>query len=124
MRKHVLFATAAALALAFALPVLAGEKAEKTDKPEKPKKRQYTGVIESIDVEKCTVVLKKKDETKTFSCTADCKYKAGEKEGATLADFKVGDKVLVTYTEEDGKLICSKMGPPPPKKEKKEAEAK
>jgi Cu/Ag efflux protein CusF len=104
----------AAVALAFALPASA------EDKPDKPKKRQYTGTIESIDATAGTVTLKKKDETKTFTCAPDCKMSTADKKEATLGDYKVGDKITVSYTEEDGKLLCKKMAPPRTKKKDKE----
>jgi Cu/Ag efflux protein CusF len=112
----------AAVALALALPARAEEEGGK--KAEKPKRHEFTGTIESMDAATSTVVIKKKDETKTFTCAPDCKMRTADKKEAALSDFKVGDKVLCSYTEEDGKNICHKMGPPRAKKEKGEKEEK
>jgi Cu/Ag efflux protein CusF len=106
----------AAVALAFALPARAEEKAG--TKTEKPSKHDFTGTIESMDAAAGTVKIKnKKEESKTFSCDAACKYRTNDKKEAAMSDFKVGDKVTAHYTEEEGgKLVCHKLEQPKPKK--------
>lgn len=121
MRKHLTFIAAAALALAFALPVFA-QKPEKADKPKQSPR--FTGVVEAVDATAGTVTLKNmKGESKTFACPADCKIKDGGK----LADLKTGEKLVVTYKEDGTKLVAQKIAPPPPpapKEPKKDAPAK
>lgn len=105
----------AAVALAFAVPARAEEKAPKA---EKPKAHDFTGTIESTDAAAGTVTVKnRKDETKTFTCDAACKYRTNDKKDAAMSDFKVGDKVRISYTEEDGKMVCHRMEQPKPKKD-------
>ena len=112
MSKHWLRAVTAlsiaAVALAFAVPVRGQEAA----KPEKPKKQQFTGTIESVDAKAGTVIVKKGQEGKTFKVGEKTKYSTSDKKEATIADLKVGDKVLVSYTEEGGALMARKIGPP------------
>lgn len=114
--------TLAAVALAFAPGARAAEKAEA--KAEKPKMHQYTGVIESIDAQAGTLTVKKKDETKSFNLCPKCKYAVPAKEGATAADFKTGDKVMLAYVEEGGKNVCKKLGVAPAKGAEPKAEGK
>lgn len=104
----------AAVALAFALPARAEEKAGAADKP---KPSSFTGTIESMDAAAGTVKIKnKKEESKTFSCDAACKYRTNDKKEAAMSDFKVGDKATAHYTDENGKLVCHKLETPKPKK--------
>ena len=119
--RSVMAVGVAAVIAAFAQPVHAeGEKAEK------PKKRNFTGEVVSVDAAKSTITLKnKKNEEKTFTCSDKCKISVGEKETAALSDLKVGDKITASYTDEGGKLICTKMSPPKaPEKKDKEAKEK
>ena len=118
MSKHVvrsiLFGTVAVLALAFNLPA----RGEETEKAPKPSKHQYTGLIESVDPAAKTVTIKKKEgDVKTFTCAEKCKLSMKDKESAELSDFKVGEKVVAFYTEEDGKNLLHKLMPPKSKKE-------
>lgn len=116
--------TAAALvavALAFAAPARAEEKAAKekpaaaAEKPAKPKVHQCTGTIESMD--ETSITLKNiRGETKTLKLTAETKVKKSDNKPGAITDWKVGDKVLVKYTE-DGTV--KSIGPVPPKKEGK-----
>jgi Cu/Ag efflux protein CusF len=115
MKKVLLSAMAITVALAFAMPVRAQEAA----KPEKPKKHEYTGEITKIDASSITV--KKKEEEKTFTVGAKVKVVVPGKEAGEMADLKVGDKVTVSYAEEDGKDVAHKIthADAKPKKPKK-----
>ena len=120
-----------AVGVAFAVAAQAaetGKVAAAEKKVEKPKHQFFSGAIDAIDAKANTVTIKHKDDTKTFQCADKCKFVTEDKKpGATLSDFKVGDKVLVSYAEEDGKLVCLKIGPqptPPPPKAKGEGKAK
>jgi Cu/Ag efflux protein CusF len=92
------------------------------DKTEKPKSHVFTGVIDSIDAAANAVAVKNKGgECKSFSVTEKTKYATADKPEAALADLKQGDKVSVAYSEDGGKNVAKKIGPPavPKKKEEK-----
>ena len=116
MKKFLWTAAVLAVAVSVALPVRAEDAAAK---PEKPKKHEFTGEISKIDGGNVTV--KKKDEEKTFSAGAKLKVIVPGKEAGELSDLKVGDKVTVSFVEEGGKNIASKIqhGDTKVKKEKK-----
>jgi Cu/Ag efflux protein CusF len=59
-----------------------------------------TGAIQSIDVAAGTVTL---DSGQTFTLSADLVQAA--------ANWKVGDKVTVTYDEADGKMTATAVAP-------------
>jgi Cu/Ag efflux protein CusF len=114
MRKHLFTAAAAALALALAVPAQAQQA--KAAKAKGPAPHQVTGTIEKIEGDSVTV-KNTKGESVVLVCNAKTKVAtADKKEGATVADLKVGDKVQAQYVEQDGKNVCKKIGPPPPKK--------
>jgi len=116
MSRHLLRAATvmgiAALALSFASPVKAQGTNAPAPKPEKAKRQVFTGLIESIDAKAGSVIVKKGPESKTFKLGDKTKYVTTEKKDAALADIKVGDKVKVTYTDENGVLTAHRIGPP------------
>ena len=139
MSKYLLCGMmAAAMALSSAV-YAEGEAAPKKEKAAKAageakKTSQFTGDITAVDEAAGTLSVKHsvKDETKSFKCAADCKVATAEKKDATIADLKVGDKVLVIFAEEGGAAVAKKIGPakaaaakkdPAEKKEKKEKAA-
>ncbi|MGO9379880.1 MAG: hypothetical protein ACLP29_15210 [Dissulfurispiraceae bacterium] len=63
------------------------------------KKHQLTGEVKAVDAKAAIVTIKGKKEM-TFS--------ADEK---MLKDVKIGDKIVVTYTESDGKAIAAGIKP-------------
>jgi Cu/Ag efflux protein CusF len=70
----------------------------------------FEGVISAIDFKARTVTVKKKDGTMKFQCAEDCKfYVEGVKEGAKLSHFKVGDKVEIYYSEQNGVLLAHRI---------------
>ncbi len=105
MKKLLSVIVAVAFALSLAAVVVAAEKpaaapaaapakaepakAEPAKKAAKVKSHRVTGTIESLDSAAGTFSVKGKKETVNL--------KAGEK--VKLADFAVGDKVLVKYSE-------------------------
>ena len=105
----------AALALSFTGLVQAqGPSTNAPAPPPKPQRHQFTGEVASIDAKAGTVIVKKGAESKTFKISDKTRYNTVDKtKGATLADIKVGDKVLVRYTEEDGVLTAHSIGVPP-----------
>jgi Cu/Ag efflux protein CusF len=111
-----------ALAFSFAAPVRAADEAASA--PPKPKRHQFTGIIESIDAKAGSAIVKKDTESKTFKIGEKTKYSTVDKKEAAVTDIKVGDKVLVSYTEEGGVLTAHKIGVPAvPAKKEKEKEA-
>ena len=66
-------------------------------KAEKPKTHQYTGTIEKMDA--AAIVVKGKQGDKSFD-VANAKMKGEPKQG---------DKVVVKYTEKDGKMVASSV---------------
>jgi Cu/Ag efflux protein CusF len=119
----------AALAFSFAGTVRAEDTSTSTNAPAtapapKPKRHQFTGIVESIDAKAGTAIVKKDTESKTFKIGEKTKYSTVDKKEAAVTDIKVGDKVLVSYTEEGGALIAHKIGVPAvPAKKEKEKEA-
>jgi Cu/Ag efflux protein CusF len=117
MRRHLLRTAMAlgiaALAFSFTVPVRAQDATTTPPpKPEKAKRQAFTGLIESVDAKAGTVIVKKGTESKTFKLGDKTKYSTADKKEAALADIKVGDKVKVGYTEENGVATAHRIGPP------------
>jgi Cu/Ag efflux protein CusF len=108
----------AALALSFTGPVQAQGTSSNAPAPTtapapKPKPHAYTGDITAIDAKAGTVIVKKGEaDSKTFKIGDKTKYSTADKKDAALTDIKVGDKVTVHYTDEDGVLTAHHIGPP------------
>lgn len=112
-------------ALAFAPMVSAAEEAEKKaaepakmeekKAPEKPKTSSATGEVVSVDAKTGMLAVKVKDKEMSF--TAETKV---------VEKVKVGDRVTVSYTEKEGKMMASsvKAAKAPEKKAEKKAEEK
>jgi len=103
-------------ALAQAKPAEKSKPAEKGQpavqtaaKAEPATRHQVTGQVVSTDAAKKMLVLKAKDKEMTFTAT--------EKAALKLADLKAGDKVVVRYTEEQGKLTAHSITKPEAKPE-------
>jgi Cu/Ag efflux protein CusF len=78
---------------------------------DKPKNQEAKGTIESVDTTAGTITIKHKHESKTYFVATDVQFSHGEKQLAmTIADLKVGDRVVVHYTDEGGKLMAHKVG--------------
>jgi hypothetical protein len=136
MLRAAMIAGACMIAVSLALPVCADE-AGAAAKPEKKakaageagakgNKHQVTGIIESIDAAAGTIAVKPtakgaSAETKTLKIDAACKFGTAEKKDATVADFKVGDKVVIQFEAgADGDVAKSiKIAQPPKPKEDK-----
>ena len=71
-------------------------------KSEKAKTNRITGEVTSLDAKAGTFAVKTKD--KEFDLTADSTSTKG-----ALEKLNVSDKVRVSYTEKDGKLIASSI---------------
>lgn len=140
MLRAAMITGAFMIAVSLALPVRADEgeakaKPEKKAKAEgeagaKGNKHQVTGIIESIDAAAGTIAVKPTAkgaaaETKTLKIDAACKFGTAEKKDATVADFKVGDKVVIQFEAgESGDVAKNvKIAQPPKPKEEKEKKA-
>jgi hypothetical protein len=121
MKKLMTALTAVAIAAVIALPVQAGDKAEKK---QKDSNKQFTGIVNSMDSEKGTLVVAKKQETKTFTCNADTKYRLASKEAGTAADIKQGLKVQVEYVAQGETAVAKKVAIVPAKEKKDKEEKK
>jgi Cu/Ag efflux protein CusF len=118
MKKALLAVVAVAVATTFALPAFAQD----AKKAEKPKVHQFTGEVSAVDAAGKSVTLKNKDgETKVIVLNEKSKVSTADKKAAELTDVKVGDKLVASFTEEGGKNVATRVGPPaPPKKPKEE----
>ena len=117
MKKVLMIALAVLIGVAFVTTAFAQDKkvekpaakveapAAKVEKPAakvetkaapKPKTHQYTGEVTAIDMAAKTLSVKGKKDDKVFDI-ANVKMKS---------EPKAGDKVVVTYTEQDGKNIA------------------
>jgi hypothetical protein len=118
MSKHLLRTAMVlgitALALSFTGLVQAqGTSTNAPPPPPKPKRHQFTGLITTIDSKAGTVIVKKEGaESKTFKIGEKTRYATLDKKDAAVTDIKVGDKVTVWYTEEDGVLTAHRIAPP------------
>ena len=79
-----------------------------------PKRRQYTGTVTAIDAKAGSLIVKKGEESKTFTISEKTTYSTVEKPkgAAAVTDIKVGDKITVHYAEEDGVLVAHSIGVP------------
>lgn len=128
MKKGWVGGMAVALVVAAALVAprmaAAGENKEEK-KASKQGEEYFSGEINSIDFKAGTVAVKKKDSgSMTFQSATTTKYYVKQKkEGASMSDFKVGDKVEVWYVVENGTPTIHRLaeeGSHPEKKAKKE----
>lgn len=128
MKKTLLIVLAVLISVAFVTtvfaqqapktekPAAAPEKAPAPEKPAKEKAMHFKGEFVSADAAAKTIVVKGKDGEKTFDVSGVKK----------MAEFKAGEKVVVMYTEKDGKMMASKVTAKkaPAKKAEKKEEAK
>jgi len=117
----VLFVLAVA-GLSFAADQKAAAPAQTETAPAPEKKapakiKQVTGEVAAVDAAAKTLTVKAKKAEVMLS--TDDKTKFGK--GKTLADVKVGEKVMVKYAEMDGKNVAKSVTVKAAKTEKKEA---
>lgn len=104
-------------AAAPAAPAPAPEKAKVEAKKEAPKAQEFKGEFVSADEKAKTIVAKGEKGEMTFDVAKIKK----------MAKFAAGDKIVVKYTEKDGKNIASSVKKAPAEKKeevKKEAPKK
>ena len=76
----------------------------------KAEHQKMTGEIKAVDAKAGTITLAHRTGEVTFTAAPDIKFgHAGEKVQMTLADLKVGDKVVIHYSEDAGKKIAHKV---------------
>jgi hypothetical protein len=128
MKKVLMIALAVLISVAFVTTVFAEEK--KVEKPaakveakkEAPKVEEFKGEFVSADAKAKTFIAKDDKGEVTFNVAKK------------IAKFAAGDKIVVKYTEKDGKKIASSVKKAPaekkaevkkdaPKKEEKPAAA-
>lgn len=89
-------------------PVVAEKKAEPAmaEKKAAPAKvKQVTGDVAAVDAKANTITVKGKKGDTVVTCDDKTKIMMG-KDKKALADVKVGDKVMVKYSEADGKMTA------------------
>jgi Cu/Ag efflux protein CusF len=92
--------------LSFAAEKAAPAKMEEKKAPAKIK--QVTGEVTAVDAKAKTVTVKGKKGDVTVSTDDKTKVTMG-KEMKSVADVKVGDKVIVKYSEADGKNVAKSV---------------
>lgn len=88
---------------------------------EKVKVKQITGEVAAVDAAAKSLTVKGKKAEVVISTDEKTAVKA-DKEKKSLSDVKVGDKVIVKYSEIDGKNIAKSIEIKPAKAEKKGTE--
>lgn len=89
---------------------------------EKVKIKQYTGEVVTIDATAKSLTVKGKKAEIVFTADEKTTVKVG-KEKKSLTDVKIGDKVVVKYSEVDGKNLVRSIEVKPEKTEKKGPES-
>jgi ABC-type Fe3+-hydroxamate transport system substrate-binding protein len=82
---------------------------------------QVTGEVKTVDANSITVVKKRKEKVITVTAAFDsATVVEKDKVTKTVANIKVGDRVVVKYTSKDGKNIAKSVviKPPLPKPQK------
>ncbi|WP_353683758.1 hypothetical protein V4D30_07710 [Thermodesulfovibrio sp. 3907-1M] len=82
--------------------------AEPAKKPAKEKVKSITGEVTAVDTVGKTITVKSKKQELTIGVTDE-----------QIKDVKAGDKVVVKYTEKDGKLTAKSVKKAAAKAEKK-----
>src|SRR5690242_19536393 len=98
-----LLVAAIASIVVIALPAQAAQG----DQPAATETQQSaTGIIEKLDATAHTLTIKGLLMSKTFQVADDAVFATKDKPQALLSDFKAGDRVEVTYENQDGKLVA------------------
>lgn len=112
MKRVLLIAVLVVVSVAFVSTVFAADK-------KAPKAMTFKGAIASVDAKANMIVVKGDKKEMTFD-VAGAKwdgYKA-------MDEVKAGDKVLVKYTEKEGKMMATMVGKAPAKQAKAPAKPK
>ncbi|MEJ5226981.1 hypothetical protein [Thermodesulfovibrio sp.] len=89
-------------------PAKPAEPAKKEEKKAKEKVKQITGEVTAVDTVGKSITIKSKKQELTIGVTDE-----------QIKDVKAGDKVVVKYTEKDGKLTAKSIKKAAAKGEKK-----
>jgi ribosomal protein S1 len=112
-------------------PAMAEKKAPAMEEKKAPAKiKQVTGEVAAVDAKANTITVKAKKGDTTVTVDDKTKIMMG-KEKKAIADVKVGDKVMVKFSEADGKMVAKSVAikaaemkkEPAKKAEKKEKKA-
>ncbi len=106
MKRFLMIALAVLMGISLVTTVFAQTTAAPAPAPEKKaapkvKVKRYWGEVTTMDSAAKTLTVKGKKDEKTFDVT-DAKMKA---------EPKAGDKVMVRYTETDGKMVAKFVAP-------------
>ena len=113
MKKTIAIIVSLIFVLSFAGLSFAADKpaAEKKAEPVKAapvKVKQVTGDVTAVDAKAGTITVKGKKGDTTVATDAKTKIMMG-KDVKALADVKVGDKVMVKFSEADGKMTAKSV---------------
>jgi ribosomal protein S1 len=90
-------------------PVKAEKKAPAMEEKKAPAKvKQVTGDVAAVDAKANTITVKGKKGDTVVTCDDKTKVMMG-KDKKALADVKVGDKVMVKFSEADGKMTAKSV---------------
>jgi hypothetical protein len=91
-------------------PAKMDKKAEpaKAEKKATAKVKQVTGNVAAVDAKANTITVKGKKGDTVVTCDDKTKIMMG-KDKKAIADVKVGDKVMVKFSEADGKMMAKSV---------------
>lgn len=70
---------------------------------------RFSGTVSAVDPTAQTVTVKAMVRSKTFHLAADAQIMVEGKSNATLGDLKVGDRVEVTYRDQDNTSVAQRI---------------
>jgi ribosomal protein S1 len=90
-------------------PAVAEKKAPAMEEKKAPAKiKQVTGDVAAVDAKANTITVKGKKGDTVVTCDDKTKIMMG-KDKKAIADVKVGDKVMVKFSEADGKMTAKSV---------------
>jgi ribosomal protein S1 len=90
-------------------PAMEEKKAPAMEEKKAPAKiKQVTGEVAAVDAKANTITVKAKKGDTTVTVNDKTKIMMG-KEKKAIADVKVGDKVMVKFSEADGKMVAKSV---------------
>ncbi len=70
---------------------------------------QYSGTVHAVDLTKHTLTVHRRGMNKTFDMANNCLVTTHGKNGGTMEDVKIGDRVTVVYEVPQDKLMARKI---------------
>lgn len=74
----------------------------------------FTGSLTAIDLNERTLKAKAFLGAKKFNLADDCRILVGDKPDAKLSDLQLGDKLVISYDDQNGVNIVSRIAAPAP----------